>query len=221
MNQFLILLSWFFFIYPYTNAASHNIVDSYFTLEGNVSPSCYKSLGNSLSAIPLELRKYLSKEIQGRGSKYIFKRESFEAAQKMQFSGGGGAPGVPVYFADATTIYILTDSCSSFNRTITHEIGHLIHSSIQINYPAMDFQWLQLWHDIFKKHGSPQNPLLNFPCPPNNCPFISRKGTVDEKEGFAELVVEGSRHKTPGTQNTHPDYLRQMKFLERVKRRQQ
>ena len=131
-------------------------------------------------------------------------------------------PGIPVYFADSTTLYHVTDNCGRINSTITHEIGHLIHSSIQINYPAMANQWTKLWNDIFKKHGSPNNPMLKNLCPlPDNCPFISRKGAVNESEGFAELIVEGSSHKTPGIQNTHPDYLKQIRFLQIVKRRQQ
>lgn len=221
MGKVLFFLSWFFLAQPYVNADSHRIFDDYFTLEGSVASSCSESLKNSLSAIPQELRRYLIKEIQRRKSKYIFKRVSFEFAKKGQFSGRGGMPGVPAFFAGSHTIYHVAGHCARQDSTITHEIGHLIHSSIRIHYPAMANQWEKLWNDIFEKQGSPKNPLLSFPCPLDNCPFINRKGAVNVNEGFAELIVEGSAHRLHGKQNRHPDYLRQMRFLQIMKRRQQ
>lgn len=213
MNNFFILLS--VFLTYFTINASDKIVDSYFNLEGNVTSSCYESLRNSLLVIPPEIRRYLMEEIHKRKSKYTFKRVSFEEAQNGLYP--GTTHGIPVYFASGTTIFHATNHCARYSAMMTHEIGHLIHSSIQINHPKLANQWTKLWSDIFKKHGSPKDPV-GFPCPADNCPFIGWKDVDSEDEGFAQLILAGTSH-GHWQGNRHPDFLKKMKFLEAIKTR--
>ena len=134
MNNFLIFLIVFFSCFN-VNASSNKIVEAYFKMEGKVPPSCYESLKNSLSVIHPKIRRYLIEGIQKRKSKYIFKKVSFEYAKNELYA--GTIHGVPAYYASATTIFHTTNYCPKNDSIITHEIGHLIHSSIKSNHPAL------------------------------------------------------------------------------------
>ena len=185
--------------------------NSYFILEGDVSQSCIESLVNALSELPQEIKNYLVKEINRRGKKYVFKKVSFEESSNETFS--RTVYGTPIFYADSHTIYHNTNWCPFVNRTIIHEIGHLVHASIRINQPVLYKTWIILWRDVFQKHGSPKNPFeFNFRS--SNLPFIGWKDADNYSEGFAQLIMLSVPSIMEIYQNnTHPDFLRKVDFL--------
>ena len=198
-----------------TNSEESIFKHPYFKLEGNVSQSCRESLVNSFAELPEGIQYYLLEEINRRGEKYIFKRISFEEAKNTLYR--GTVHGVPVFSPFPHTILHTSNVCHGrIDRTIVHEIGHLVYASIQINRPLLAQKWSKLWQSIFKRNGSPQDPL-SIQCTYNDCPFIGWKDADNESEGFAQLItVSIPQAEEQKNSNKNPDYLKKMEFLDEL-----
>ena len=195
-----------------SNSEESSFKHPYFKLEGNVSQSCRKSLVNSFEELPEGIQYYLLEEMNRRGEKYIFKRVSFEEAKNTQFR--GTFYGVPTFYAGSHTIFHTSSICPKIDEVIIHEIGHLVYTSIQINQPFAAQNWSQLWQSIFKRNGSPQDPL-SIQCTHNDCPFIDWKDADNESEGFAQLITFSiPKAEEQKNSNKNPDYLKKMEFLD-------
>ena len=221
---FLAGVSQFFFLPCYGEAVScdwtkelcaENIYSDYFDLQGGVSQACRGSLNNALHSIPPELRKFLSERISKKRKKYAFVKVSFQEAKKQQYS--GTVHGVPSLYAVPDTIYTSTDICARINEVMVHEIGHLIHFAIMENHPSQANKWSRLWSDVYRRAGSPKDPVayIGKHCGARRpCPFLGWKDADNEMEGFARLVEV--RVKEHARNTTHPDYVRKTRFMDEL-----
>ena len=111
--------------------------------------------------------------------------------------------------------YLLLQIYVAFLMTVLiHEIGHLIHFAIEENHWTYAKKWSQLWHDVYKRAGSPKDPIayIGKHCNSRSCPFLGWKDADNEREGFAnlvEVIVRKQNLELP----KHPDYIMKWNFI--------
>ena len=192
------------------------VYSEYFELRGGVSQMCRASLNNALHSIPLSLRGFLSERISKKRKKYAFIKVSFEEAKKQNYS--GTVHGVPSLYAGGSAIYTVSNNCARIDTVIIHEIGHLIHFAIKENHPSWANRWSSLWNNVYRRAGSPKDPVdyIGKRCGGGRpCPFLGWKDADNEEEGFA-VLVEVTVDKKRYYNTTHPDYVRKTRFMSQL-----